>query len=387
MWRFVGRRIRYQRFSANVRRKAAIYQRWQRFYQCIQALYQRKPRHIQYRSVQTAKYNKKTALERSRQMQEFLQLLKQGSRPALWASMMNAVISAIKAITFIITGNVAMFAEMMHSIGDTANQLFVFLGSAFSKKAPTEKFPGGFARLVNLVLLGAVLIVGILAYETVKEGILRILSPPEAAGSWFWLNISVLGTAAVLEAVVLVKAMKEITAGIDGETKGFAMVVQSFRHVNSAKPATKLVFLEDLVATAGALIAMISVVIAAYTPFHSAEGYASVLIGLMLFYVVARIFIDNAAGVLSVADQEMRRRIGNMVYAHPEVKDIQGLMVVKEGDELHVEMQIELDPKMTVAEADDIGEVIERNILREKNVTEVLIEFDEDDQQQNWQKG
>lgn len=42
---------------------------------------------------------------------------------------------------------------------------------ALSKKMPTERFPNGFGRLVNLVLLGEVLIVGIISYETLKEGI------------------------------------------------------------------------------------------------------------------------------------------------------------------------------------------------------------------------
>lgn len=319
-------------------------------------------------------------------MKEFFSLLKQGSRSALWASVMNGIIAIIKTVTFFITDNVAMFADMMHSFGDTGNQFFVYIGSALSKKAPTERFPGGFARLVNLVLLGAVLIVGILAYETIREGISRILTPPESGG-WFWLNISVLGAATILEGVVLIKAMKEITGEISEEVKGFRILTQSFKYMNKAKPATKLVFLEDLVATSGALIAIISIIIATYTPFHAAEGYASVIIGLMLFYVVGRIFIDNAAGVLSVADREMEKKIGEMVFAHPQVEDIQELMVLKEGEELHVELSIELDPHLTVAEADDIGETIERTILREKNVTEVLIEYDEDDQQQNWNNG
>ncbi|MFZ3578519.1 cation diffusion facilitator family transporter [Virgibacillus sp. DJP39] len=317
-------------------------------------------------------------------MKEFLGLLKKGSKSALWASIMNAVIAIIKAFTFFITGNVAMFAEMMHSIGDMANQFFVFIGSALSKKAPTDRFPGGFARLVNLVLLGAVLVVGILAYETIKEGIHHIVEPSET-GSWFWLNISVLGVAAILESFVLYKAMKEILEEMgEKEVKGFGIVTTSFKNVGNAKPATKLVFLEDLVATVGALIAMLAIVIGTYTPFHQAEGYASVIIGLMLFYVVGRVFLDNAAGVLGVADEEMEKKIGELVFAEQHVKDIKKLMVVKEGDELHVELKIEFSPNMTVSEADAVRDKIENKILQERGVTEVVIEFDEDDKMQSW---
>ncbi|SEH98566.1 cation diffusion facilitator family transporter [Halobacillus karajensis] len=317
-------------------------------------------------------------------MNELLVLLKKGNRPALWAAIINATIALIKGIAYFITGNVAMFAETMHSIGDMANQFFVFIGSALSKKAPTDKFPNGFARLVNLVLLGAVIIVGILAYETIKEGIHHILHPPES-GEWLWLNLMVLGIAAILESFVLYKAMKEIVADIgEKNVKGLAVIKVSLKNIGSAKPATKLVFLEDMVATAGALIAMISILIATYTPFHTAEGYASVLIGLMLFYVVGRIFLDNAKGVLGVADEEMEEKIGQFVFEDPHVRDIQKLMVIKEGEELHVELKIEFDPDMSIEKIDDVLDGIEKKILSQRGVTEVIIESDKDDHKQSW---
>jgi len=317
-------------------------------------------------------------------MRESLGLLKKGSKSALWAGIMNAVIAIIKGITFFITGNVAMFAELMHSIGDSANQFFVFIGSGLSKKAPTDRFAGGFARLINLVLLGAVLIVGILAYETIKKGIQHIMDPPEP-GSWFWLNITVLGVAGILEAVVLFKAMREVTENVPGkDIKGFKMVTASFKHVGEAKPATKLVFLEDLVATTGALIAAAAIVIGTYTPFIRAEGYASVIIGLMLFFVVGRVFLDNAAGVLGVTDEKTEKEIGELVFSDPHVKDITKLMAFKEGDELHVELKMEFAADMTVEEVDDIRDDIEQKILSKKDVTEVIIEIDEDDKIQRW---
>ncbi|WP_406945860.1 cation diffusion facilitator family transporter [Halobacillus sp. SY10] len=320
-------------------------------------------------------------------MRELFVLLKKGNKPALWASIINATISLIKGIAYFITGNVAMFAEMMHSIGDMANQFFVFIGSALSKKAPTDKFPNGFARLVNLVLLGAVIIVGILAYETIKEGIHHILHPPEA-GSWLWLNLTVLGVAAILESFVLYKAMKEVVKDIGQENvKGMEVVKVSLANLGGAKPATKLVFLEDMVATAGALIAMISILIATYTPFHTAEGYASVIIGVMLFYVVGRIFLDNAAGVLGVADEEMEKKIGEFVFEHPEVRDIKKLMVMKEGEELHVELKLEFDPEMSIETIDHVLDGIEKKILNQRGVTEVIIESDKDDDQLSWDPG
>lgn len=67
-----------------------------------------------------------------------------------------------------------------------------------------------------------------------------------------------------------------------------------------------------------------------------------------------------------------------------QVRDIQTLMVMKEGEELHVELKVEIDPSLTVAEADDIKDRLENRILQEKGVTDVIIEFDEDDGIPDW---
>jgi len=317
-------------------------------------------------------------------MSELLHLLKRGNKSALLAAIINTIISIIKGIAFTFTGNVAMFAETMHSLGDAANQFFVFIGSALSKKAPTEKYPNGFGRLVNLVLLGAVLIVGIMAFETIKEGYHHVVHPTESGG--FIINLVVLAVATLLETFVLFKAMKEILHEIEVEASGLQVFKKSFANLGRAKPATKLVFMEDLVATLGGLLAIIAVVISRFTGFHQIEGLASMLIGAMMFFVVGRVFLDNAAGVLGQADEEMENKIGTLVMEDPDVKDIQGITVIKEGEDLHVELEIEVDPKLTVAAADDIKDRLEEKIMAEKGVVDVTIEIDEEDEVMSWKE-
>src|SRR5699024_6574933 len=97
-----------------------------------------------------------------------------------------------------------------------------------------------------------------------------------------------------------------------------------------------------------------------------------IFIGLMLFFVVGRIFLDNVAGVLGVSDENMEAKIGKIVYSEPDIKDIQKLMVIREGNELHVELNIELESDMTIGEADKIHHRIEEKILGQKGVADVI---------------
>lgn len=315
-------------------------------------------------------------------MRELFGLLKGGNRPSLLAAFVNAFLGIIKGVAFFFTGNVAMFAEMMHSFGDAANQFFVFIGSALSKKAPTPRFPNGYGRIVNLVCLGAVLIVAILSYETIKEGWHHFIHPATES-SGIWIALGVLAIGFVLEFSVLQKAAKEILHEVGVEPKKFA-VIQSAKYLNRAKPATKLVWMEDLVASSGNILAFSAIVIAYFTGFHRIEGLVSMIIGLMMFYVVGRVFLDNARGAIGETDEEMLVHIGNLVIQDPNVTDIARLEVVKEGEFLHVELIAETDPNLSLAYLDDVRDHLTQLLLNQKGVTKVTMAFDEDDGERKW---
>lgn len=320
-------------------------------------------------------------------MSRFFNLLKKGSMSSLSAAIVNFILVFLKLFAFIFTGNIAMFAEMMHSFGDAANQLFVFLGSAFSKRSPNEKFPLGYGRLINLVCLIAVIIVGILSYETVKEGFHHIIHPNDTDGPllFFWINISVLVIGIVLEGTVLRKAGKEILEEAGESSKGLLTpFTKSYLNISKAKPATKLVFMEDTVAAGGGIIAVLSIIIARLTGLGMLEGIASVIIGIMMFIIVGIIFVENAQGVLGIADHESEIHASRIILDEKAVSDIKRLAVIKEGEALHIEALLELNKNFTLKELSDIRKRIILKLLDLSHVEDVNIEFIEDDGQQDW---
>ncbi|HJF22157.1 cation diffusion facilitator family transporter [Mammaliicoccus lentus] len=320
-------------------------------------------------------------------MSRFFNLLKKGSMSSLYAAIVNFILGFLKLFAFIFTGNIAMFAEMMHSFGDAANQLFVFLGSAFSKRSPNEKFPLGYGRLINLVCLIAVIIVGILSYETVKEGFHHIIHPNDTDGPllFFWINIGVLVIGIVLEGTVLRKAGKEILEEAGESSKGLLTpFTKSYLNISKAKPATKLVFMEDTVAAGGGIIAVLSIIIARLTGLGMLEGIASVIIGIMMFIIVGIIFVENAQGVLGIADHESEIHASRIILDEKAVSDIKRLAVIKEGEALHIEALLELNKNFTLKELSDIRKRIILKLLDLSHVEDVNIEFIEDDGQQDW---
>ncbi|WP_246204000.1 hypothetical protein [Pallidibacillus pasinlerensis] len=65
------------------------------------------------------------------------------------------------------------------------------------------------------------------------------MHPAESGG--IWINLSVVGIAAVLEFYVLFKAMKEVLHETSTDATGSKIFTKSFQVLGRAKPATKLV--------------------------------------------------------------------------------------------------------------------------------------------------
>ncbi|MGN7456814.1 cation diffusion facilitator family transporter [Paenibacillus pasadenensis] len=314
----------------------------------------------------------------------FWQLVKKGNTSSGTAAVGNTGLAIVKGIAAATTGSGAMFASMMHSIADAINQAFVFGGSVLAEKSPTKRFPTGFGRVINIFCMIAVLVVTIMAYETIHEGFHLLKHPSESSG--FWLNVGVLLLSLAVDLFVLIKAMKEITHEARVEAKGMGVVSAAFRNVGRAAPPTRLVFYEDLVATTGALLALIAVVVTSLTSFALLDGISSILIGFLMVGVAFRVGYDNMVGLIGVAaPKDVEERVAAIIVADPQVTDIFQLRIIQEGRYYHVDGTIELVSGLSLADADDIKYRVRDSLLADANIVDVNLGIVEDDGVKRWQ--
>ncbi|MCC3371675.1 cation diffusion facilitator family transporter [Cohnella sp. REN36] len=313
----------------------------------------------------------------------FFALIKKGNTSSGTAALGNAGLAIVKGIAAFMTGSGAMFASTMHSVADAVNQGFVFTGSVLAEKQATKRFPTGFGRVVNLFCMIAVIVVTIMAYETIKEGLHLIRHPAAAKG--VWINLGVLVLSLAVDGFVLVKAMKEIIKEARVDVKGGSIYLGAFRHVKRAAPPTRLVFYEDLVATSGALLALIAVLVTSFSSFHAIDGLATVLIGLLMIFVAFRVGYDNMVGLIGVsAPKEVEDKVATMILSDASVVDINQMRIVQEGRYVHVEAMIELKKGLTLAEADDIKFAIRDRLLSDPDIADVTLGIIEDNDVQTW---
>ncbi|MEC0169537.1 cation diffusion facilitator family transporter [Paenibacillus graminis] len=312
-------------------------------------------------------------------------LIRKGNKSSGSAAIGNTCIAVVKAAAFALTGSGSMFATMMHSIADAVNQMFVFTGSVLAEKRPTRRFPDGFGRVINLFCMVAVIVVTIMAYETMLEGFHLLKHPAEESGG-YWINVIVLLLSIGADGFVWVKAMNEVLHESRIEAKGFRKFTASLKNVKRAAPPTRLVFYEDLVATSGGALAMLAVLVTAFTSFKLLDGVSSILIAFMMIGVAFRVGYDNMVGLIGVAaPPEIEDRVARIIFDDPQVTDIYQMRILQEGRYYHVEGLIELKKGMTLADADDIKFKVRDKLLADPHISDVTLGILEDNGIRNWE--
>ncbi|KWX86929.1 cobalt transporter [Paenibacillus riograndensis] len=312
-------------------------------------------------------------------------LIRKGNKSSGSAAIGNTCIAVVKAVAFALTGSGSMFATMMHSIADAVNQLFVFTGSVLAEKRPTRRFPDGFGRVINLFCMVAVIVVTIMAYETMLEGFHVLKHPVEESGG-YWINVIVLLLSIGADGCVWVKAMNEVLHESRIEAKGLRKFTASLKNVKRAAPPTRLVFYEDLVATSGGALAMLAVLVTAFTSFQLLDGVSSIPIAFMMIGVAFRVGYDNMVGLIGVAaPPEIEERVARIIFDEPQVTDIYQMRILQEGRYYHVEGLIELKKGMTLADADDVKFKVRDKLLADTHISDVTLGILEDNGIRNWE--
>src|SRR5699024_681475 len=285
-------------------------------------------------------------------MMGFIERIKKGNTSSGVAALGNTFLAGIKGAAAFFSGSGSMFATTMHSLADAVNQGFVFFGSVLAETPPSDRFPTGFGRVINIFCMVAVVVVTVMAYETIKEGWHLFQNPSESGN--IWLNVGVLIASLLVDGFVLIKAMKEITNETEDTYEGW-LLTRAFKSAQKAAPATRLVFYEDMVATSGAVFALFGVLLAQVFGILRADGIVTMLIGVLMLFVAFRVGYDNMVGLIGVsAPAEVEKRISDMLLVEDEVVDIYKIRVLQEGRTYHVEGTVELIKGLSLDEADDI---------------------------------
>jgi cation diffusion facilitator family transporter len=277
-------------------------------------------------------------------------------RLILLALTANALIAVTKFVAAGISGSTAMFAEAVHSVADTGNQLFLLRGDAVSRYKADVTHPFGrgkamyfwsFMVAVVLFVAGSVL--------SIVNGWERIQNPGSHEGDGLVFSLVVLAIAAGFEIfLALIPALKQFNR-LRGTKSAWRMVKES------KDSALIIVIFEDTAAVVGLFIAAAGLILTDITGSAVWDGLASVLIGVILGIVALVIAKEMSALLIGeAASREDRTAIRVAILGVEEVHHVERLLTMQmAAHEILVTADVAFDEH-----ADEVGaiEKVERMI-------------------------
>jgi len=269
----------------------------------------------------------------------------------------NAVITLCKFIAALLSGSVAMLAEAVHSLADTANQALLLLGTHLGKKSDPVRYPLGraseiyfwaFVVAMMLFLLGGVF--------AVYEGIHKLLSPPQEAGSPV-LPLIVLGVSVACEAASFMVALREFR-----KQKGQRPVREAL--FAGKDPTVPIVLLEDSGALIGLGLAIASVLAAWLSGSHLPDAIGSIAIGVLLCTIGVLLARDTKSLLIGeAATVEDRREALAAIQGTPGVEAVTQMLTYHLGPEtVLVALKIRFRATLSVSELENVIDDLEARV-------------------------
>jgi ferrous-iron efflux pump FieF len=276
-------------------------------------------------------------------------------RAALASVAVSLFLLAIKALAYFASNSVAMLASM----ADSALDLFTSCLNLFAIQealAPADaehRFGHGKAEPLAGLAQGAFIIASALFIAV--QAVTRILEPEPIDHSIVALVVM---CVSIFTAICLIVYEKRVVA----KTGSLALA------------ADQTHYLGDLVTNVGVVLA---IVLSTWLHWRMADPVIAIL--------VAGVMVTTALGVGrqsldQLMDRELpdadRARIAAIVKSHAAVRSLHDLRTRAAGLSTFIQVHVEMDPMMSLAEAHAVSDAVERELLSAFPNAEVIIHQD-----------
>lgn len=270
----------------------------------------------------------------------------------------NLAISAAKFVGASFSGSVALFAEGLHSVVDTFNQVFLFLGLHLEQRPPTEKHPFGYGKeRFFWSFIAAIFIFATGAVVSFYEGVTKWQHPePLQAPGW---ALGVLAFAFVAEGLSFRVSFAALAERARAHGEGV------WRHLLTTRdPTLAAVVVEESAAMLGVLVAAAGVGATALTGDGRFDAAASVAIGVLLT-LLAFMLGDKSRSLLlgQGASPEELARLMAIFEASPDVEKVIDVYTMQLGpDELLLAAHLQIRPDLSTQELETRLDFIEQSL-------------------------
>lgn len=265
---------------------------------------------------------------------------KKATKVSIITVIINTVLAIFKVIAGILGKSSAMIADGIHTFSDIATTVVVIIGLKISNKDADEKHPYGhekfepeISKIVSLLLAGTGVF---LAYNAIQILLSGNLDTPKPIALY-----------AALTSIAVKEAMYWYTIITARKVKSIAMEADAWHHRS------------DAISSVGTLIGIAG----ARMGFKFLDPVAGIIVSLILIKVGVEFYLKATDQLVDQsADDKVIEQIKEVATSIEGVKKIHDLKTRKFGNKIYVDIEIQVDKRITVEEGHHIADLVHDSI-------------------------
>ncbi len=277
-------------------------------------------------------------------------------RWATYASVATALLLiAAKVVAYLLTDSVSLLSTLLDSLLDAAASLINLLAVRHALTPADREHRFGHGKAEPLAALGQSTFIAGSAAFLIVQAANRLVSPHPVTNTGIGLGVMAFSIAATLLLVLFQRFVIRRTGSL-------------------AIKADSLHYASDLIVNASVVVALILVAVYGWQRVDPVFGAGISLYIIYTAWQIARTALDMLMD-RELPDEE-RKRIRAIALANPGVRAVHDLRTRASGPTVFVQMHLEVDGKLTLAEAHAIADAVEAQVHAAYPGAEIIIHED-----------
>ncbi|WP_040552257.1 cation diffusion facilitator family transporter [Peptoniphilus indolicus] len=265
-------------------------------------------------------------------------------RTATVGILSNLFLVTLKVFVYFGTGSVSVLADAINNLTDSMSSFITLIGAKMSNLPADSEHPYGHGRMeyiAGLVVSALVLFAG---FEFIRASIGKIINPSSVS----YTNLSI--------AIMFVSCVVKFFMSLFYKKVGTK--INSYPILAQSKDSISDVFVTGVV--------IISIFVYKITGYL-VDGWAGLLVSFFILYQGYDLIKETISAIIGRTNPEEMVEVEKIVMSYSEIIDVHDIMIVDFGPEkVYAWMDVELDDKMSIIEAHNIIDKIEREIYETK---------------------
>ena len=275
-------------------------------------------------------------------------------RVTLASTLTALVLIALKLVTWLWTGSVSMLASLVDSAMDAIASLINLLAVRYALVPADDEHRFGHGKAESLAGLAQAAFISGSALFLLLHAVDRILHPAP-------VQRTTLGIAVIVFSLALTLALLTYQRYVIRHTGSVAIRADALHYATDV--------LSNLGVIAALLLAQFGLPI--FDPILAIAIAGYILIGA---WRIGRDSLDHLMD--RELDDAVRERIKQLALEHTEVRGIHELRTRRAGQTSFIQLHLEMEPQLTLAEAHAIADMVEAQIRAAVPASDVIIHQD-----------